>query len=102
MWGRGWGIMASLPVPTALASAVGKAFGGHLSPSGLGFGLCTVDLPCPKELGLMGLWARPGPRSLSFTQCPLCAQQGLRRLGKDLVGFAGTWKILSLCSALSI
>lgn len=57
MWGRGWGIMASLPVPAALASAVGKAFGGHLSPSGLGFGLCTVDLPClegARSDGLVG------------------------------------------------
>lgn len=99
MWDGG-DIVASFPVPTPLANAVGKAFGGLLL--GLALGCALWTRPAQEELCLMSLWARPGRPRLSFTKCLLCAQQGRRRLGEDLVGFAGTWKILSLCLALSI
>ena len=78
--------VASFLTPTPLTNTVGKAFWAPGAPLGLALGWALWTWPAQEKLCLMGLWARPAQPSLSFTKCPLCAQQGPKEVGGRLRG----------------
>ena len=78
--------VASFLTPTPLTNTVGKAFWAPGAPLGLALGWALWTWPAQEKLCLMGSWARPAQPSLSFTKCPLCAQQGPKEVGGRLRG----------------